>query len=59
MTPAVPGADRAVELSDVVVYGADRIRNFCARIGDVILGIGGQPFVHDPRTELGRALTVA
>jgi hypothetical protein len=28
-------------------------------IGDVILGVGGQPFSHDPRTELGKALTLA
>ncbi|HNU52965.1 MAG TPA: DUF6288 domain-containing protein [Verrucomicrobiota bacterium] len=27
--------------------------------GDVILGVGGRPFSHDPRTELGKALTVA
>ena len=27
--------------------------------GDVILGVAGQPFAHDPRTELGRALTAA
>ena len=26
---------------------------------DVILGVGGRPFSHDPRTELGRALTIA
>ncbi len=26
---------------------------------DVILGVGGQPFSHDPRTELGQALTIA
>lgn len=29
------------------------------QIGDVILGAGGQPFSFDPRTELGRAITVA
>ena len=29
------------------------------RPGDVILGIGGQPFQFDPRTELGRAITEA
>jgi len=28
-------------------------------VGDVILGVGGEPFTHDPRTELGRALTAA
>lgn len=28
-------------------------------IGDVILGVGGKPFSHDPRTELGKALTLA
>ncbi|MEI6341366.1 MAG: DUF6288 domain-containing protein [Verrucomicrobiota bacterium] len=27
--------------------------------GDVILGVGGQPFTSDPRTELGKALTLA
>ncbi|NNC87742.1 MAG: acetylesterase [Akkermansiaceae bacterium] len=27
--------------------------------GDVILGAGGKRFAHDPRTELGKALTVA
>lgn len=27
--------------------------------GDVILGVGDAPFGHDPRTEFGRALTVA
>ena len=29
------------------------------RVGDVILGVGGQPFSFDPRTELGQALTAA
>lgn len=28
-------------------------------VGDVILGVGGKPFSHDPRTELGKALTAA
>jgi len=28
-------------------------------VGDVILGAGGKPFSHDPRTELGKALTTA
>jgi hypothetical protein len=28
-------------------------------VGDVILGVGGAPFTHDPRTEFGRALTAA
>ena len=28
-------------------------------VGDVILGVGGKPFAYDPRTELGKALTVA
>ena len=28
-------------------------------VGDVILGISGKAFAHDPRTEIGRALTVA
>jgi hypothetical protein len=28
-------------------------------LGDVILGVGGKPFSSDPRTELGKALTVA
>ena len=28
-------------------------------VGDVILGVGGKPFSYDPRTELGKALTVA
>ena len=28
-------------------------------VGDVILGVGGQPFSHDPRTEFGRAITTA
>lgn len=27
--------------------------------GDVILGVGGKPFSYDPRTELGKALTLA
>jgi len=27
--------------------------------GDVILGVGGQPFSYDPRTEFGKALTAA
>ena len=27
--------------------------------GDVLLGVGGRPFAHDPRTELGRAITAA
>ena len=26
-------------------------------VGDVILGVDGKPFSHDPRTELGKALT--
>jgi len=28
-------------------------------VGDVLLGVGGEPFTHDPRAEFGRALTVA
>jgi hypothetical protein len=28
-------------------------------VGDVILGVGGKPFSYDPRTEFGKALTVA
>jgi hypothetical protein len=28
-------------------------------VGDVILGVGGKPFSHDPRTEFGRAVTIA
>ena len=28
-------------------------------VGDVLLGVGGKPFSHDPRTELGQALTAA
>ncbi len=28
-------------------------------VGDVILGVGGKPFSHDPRTEMGQALTLA
>ncbi len=28
-------------------------------VGDVILGVGGKPFSYDPRTEMGKALTVA
>jgi hypothetical protein len=28
-------------------------------VGDVILGVGGKAFSYDPRTELGKALTVA
>ena len=28
-------------------------------VGDVILGVGGTPFSYDPRTEFGKALTVA
>ncbi len=28
-------------------------------VGDVILGVGGKPFSHDPRTEFGKALTAA
>ncbi|MCH7226898.1 DUF6288 domain-containing protein [Haloferula sp. A504] len=27
--------------------------------GDVLLGVGGQPFRHDPRTEIGKALSAA
>ncbi len=34
---------------------ADRV----LAIGDVILGVGGKLFSYDPRTELGKALTVA
>ncbi len=29
------------------------------RVGDVILGVGGKPFSFDPRTEFGKAITVA
>jgi Family of unknown function (DUF6288) len=29
------------------------------QVGDVILGVGGKPFSHDPRTELGKAVTTA
>ncbi len=28
-------------------------------VGDVILGVAGQAFSFDPRTELGRAITIA
>ena len=28
-------------------------------VGDVLLGVGGQPFARDPRTELGMAITAA
>ncbi len=28
-------------------------------VGDVILGVGGKAFSHDPRTEMGKALTLA
>jgi hypothetical protein len=28
-------------------------------VGDVVLGVGGKPFSYDPRTEFGKALTVA
>lgn len=28
-------------------------------VGDLILGVGGKPFSYDPRTELGKALTLA
>ena len=28
-------------------------------VGDVLLGVGGKPFLRDPRTELGLAITVA
>lgn len=28
-------------------------------VGDVILGVGGRPFSYDPRTEMGKALTIA
>ena len=34
---------------------ADRI----FAVGDIILGVGGKPFSHDPRTEMGKALTFA
>lgn len=27
-------------------------------VGDVLLGVGGKPFSHDPRTEMGQALTL-
>ncbi len=29
------------------------------QVGDVILGVGGKPFSYDPRTEFGKALTIA
>ena len=29
------------------------------QVGDVILGVSGKPFTFDPRTELGKAITVA
>ncbi|MFM9961682.1 MAG: DUF6288 domain-containing protein, partial [Planctomycetaceae bacterium] len=28
-------------------------------VGDVIIGVGGKPFSYDPRTEMGKALTLA
>ena len=28
-------------------------------VGDVLLGVGGKPFAYDPRTEMGKALTLA
>lgn len=34
---------------------ADRI----LEVGDIILGVSGQPFSYDPRTEFGKALTAA
>ena len=33
--------------------------NGVIKVGDVILGVGGKPFSHDPRTEFGKALTAA
>ena len=29
------------------------------QVGDVLLGVGGRPFSSDPRTELGKAVTIA
>jgi hypothetical protein len=29
------------------------------QVGDVLLGVGGKPFAYDPRTEFGRAVTLA
>ncbi len=29
------------------------------QVGDVLLGVAGKPFSHDPRTEIGKALTLA
>ena len=34
---------------------ADDVRD----VGDVILGVGGNPFSYDRRTEMGQALTLA
>jgi HEAT repeat protein len=33
--------------------------NGTMQVGDVILGVSGKPFAYDPRTEFGKALTIA
>lgn len=40
-----------------VEKGSPAARDFV--IGDVILGVAGKPFSYDPRTEFGKALTIA
>ena len=41
----------------MVEKGSPADGNFA--LGDVILGVAGKPFAYDPRTELGKALTIA
>ncbi|NQU49714.1 MAG: HEAT repeat domain-containing protein [Planctomycetes bacterium] len=50
--------DRARQIA-VTEVARDSPADGVLKVGDVILGINNQPFVGDPRTEFGRALTMA
>ncbi len=52
------GTDVARQIAVTRVAKGSPIANFFKR-GDVILGVGGKMFSHDPRAEFGNALTVA
>jgi len=45
----------------ILVTQVDKVSPAAAvfQVGDVILGVGGKPFSHDPRTEFGKAITTA
>jgi hypothetical protein len=49
-------AARQIKITEIAAGSpAERV----LKVGDAILGVAGKPFDHDPRTELGKALTAA